>query len=170
MDEEAYFDTLVVYVDSVKGAVALLAARQRLVGEEQDSETLIAKNAEYEESERHRQYLAKDFHALESFFVKDNENVMGSPEICEIHRVALKRAKVRLLYGTPIHDEDFAALIAARSTSFPNSRTHFLGGCTLRLEPRTEALVCVECRHAEREWSETTGLPIEPKIGGMLIT
>jgi hypothetical protein len=61
-------------------------------------------------------------------------------------------------------------LIEARQTLFPNAHSHFLGGCQLGSKgPKVEALVCSQCREAESQWAESTGLPTEPTIGALFI-
>ena len=95
---------------------------------------------------------------------------MSDQKLCEFHGESLKPMMVPLLYGTPIMNDAFKALIEARETLFPNANSHFLGGCHLGSSgPETEALVCLQCREAEEEWAESTGLPTEPDIGGFFI-
>ena len=95
---------------------------------------------------------------------------MSDEKLCQVHGVKLEPMRVRVIYGSPILDEAFENLIEARAAHFPNTRSHVLGGCQLdSMGPDTEALVCSQCRAAEREWAAATGLPIEPRIGGLFI-
>jgi hypothetical protein len=95
---------------------------------------------------------------------------VSNQEICKVHGAVLEPMRVPVLYGKPILDEAFKALVEARKALFPNTKSHVLGGCQLgSLGPEYEALVCSQCRVAEREWSKSTGLPTEPRIGGLFI-
>ncbi len=95
---------------------------------------------------------------------------MSEQKRCELHETVLKAMKVRVIYGSPLQTDDFKALVEARSKLFPNARSHVLGGCTLgSIGPDYEALVCSECRKAEKKWRAKTGLPTEPQIGGLFI-
>ena len=89
---------------------------------------------------------------------------------CQVHGAILEPMRVRVIYGSPIHDEAFKDLIKARAALFPNTKSHVLGGCELgSIGPDYEVLVCRQCRVAEREWAQSTGLPTEPRIGGLFI-
>jgi hypothetical protein len=91
-------------------------------------------------------------------------------QACEVHGEVMKVMKVPLIYGTPIMNEAFKKLIEDRARLFPNAHSHFLGGCSLGSRgPAMEALVCAQCREAEKQWAESTGLPTEPDIGGFFI-
>ena len=80
-------------------------------------------------------------------------------------------SRVPYTYGRPVTDEDFKQLVEARGRLFPNSHSYFWGGCHLgSAGGDTEALVCLKCREAENEWSESSGLPTQPAIEGLLLT
>jgi hypothetical protein len=96
---------------------------------------------------------------------------MSEQKRCELHGTVLKSMEVRVTYGSPVQNDDFKALVKARSELFPNARSHVLGGCTLGgIGPDYEALVCSECRKAEKKWRARTGLPTEPQIGGFFVS
>ncbi len=76
---------------------------------------------------------------------------MSDQKICQIHGSALEPMRVPVLYGTPIHNDAFKAFIEARPALFPNTKSHVLGGCQLgSMGPEVEALVCAQCRVAEK--------------------
>ena len=59
---------------------------------------------------------------------------------CEVHGETMKPMMVPFIYGNPIMDDDFQRLIEDRQRLFPNSHSHFLGGCHLGTTGReTEA-------------------------------
>ncbi|MGB7624023.1 MAG: hypothetical protein WBN92_16880 [Terriglobia bacterium] len=71
---------------------------------------------------------------------------------CEVHKIQLKKARVRVVYGLPLEAVDPKARKAR--TQFPNANSYAGGGCIVSREaPRTEeVLYCPECRIAEKKW------------------
>ncbi len=77
--------------------------------------------------------------------------------ICEVHGKQMKRMMLPLSYGLPPRDEE---LREARARLFPHAWTYLLGGCVVDMDrPEAEALVCEECRSAEREWRRSNPRP-----------
>jgi hypothetical protein len=73
---------------------------------------------------------------------------------CEVHKIQLKKARVRIVYGLPLEAVDPKARKAR--AQFPNANSYATGGCIVdRKSPKTEEVYyCQECRIAEQEWQE----------------
>lgn len=99
-----------------------------------------------------------------------SKNVPEKARLCGVHGTSLQPMQVRVIYGSPVMTDSFMKLVEDRAARFPNAKTHVLGGCQLGSSGyEVEALVCLECRAAEREWEEENNLIAEPEIGGLFI-
>jgi hypothetical protein len=71
--------------------------------------------------------------------------------ICEVHRAGRIEDTVPILYGQMYIDP--------ATTNFPNALCFVGGGCKVRADRPTQAVVffCPPCRQAEQEWKKHHG-------------
>ncbi len=89
--------------------------------------------------------------------VYDGNKLLYDSSICEVHRIAMKRKVVPLIYGFPIFD---SALSKARQNEFPNSGDLFGGGCIPdpdRVYSRT--WVCPKCFARKKSGKRRCAMP-----------
>jgi hypothetical protein len=81
------------------------------------------------------------------------DETSGSPAVCDVHQVKLRRETVPIVYGLIIPS---AAYRAAEPRDFPHANRESWGGCCVDDE-LTHALVmyCPECRKAEAAFLAT---------------
>ena len=79
----------------------------------------------------------------------------AAPQECPVHGVALRPAKLSILYGMPSPSE-FEEMDAAKKL-FPFGRDRVLGGCIVRREKTVDGFLCPECVKARAAWLKKHG-------------